>query len=106
MNTPEPFIRRPVATSLLMMALAVAGIVAFPILPVAPLPQIDFPTVLVAAQLPGASPETMAATVAQPLERQFAQISGLTDMTSTSTLGPTSIVLQFDLDRNLDAGVP
>jgi hydrophobe/amphiphile efflux-1 (HAE1) family protein len=103
MNISEPFIRRPVATSLLMMALAVAGIAAFPILPVAPLPQIDFPTVLVAAQLPGASPETMAATVAQPLERQFAQISGLTDMTSTSTLGSTSIVLQFDLDRNVDA---
>jgi hydrophobe/amphiphile efflux-1 (HAE1) family protein len=103
MNISEPFIRRPVATSLLMMALAAAGIAAFPLLPVAPLPQVDFPTVLVAAQLPGASPETMAATVAQPLERQFAQISGLTDMTSTSTLGSTSIVLQFDLDRNVDA---
>jgi HAE1 family hydrophobic/amphiphilic exporter-1/multidrug efflux pump len=103
MNISEPFIRRPVATSLLMMALAVAGIAAFPLLPVAPLPQVDFPTVQVAAQLPGASPETMAATVAQPLERQFAQISGLTDMTSTSTLGATSIVLQFDLDRNVDA---
>jgi hydrophobe/amphiphile efflux-1 (HAE1) family protein len=103
MNISEPFIRRPVATSLLMMALAVAGIAAFPLLPVAPLPQIDFPTVQVAAQLPGASPETMAATVAQPLERQFAQISGLSDMTSTSTLGATSIVLQFDLDRNVDA---
>jgi multidrug efflux pump subunit AcrB len=103
MNISEPFVRRPVATSLLMMALAVAGIAAFPLLPVAPLPQVDFPTVQVAAQLPGASPETMAATVAQPLERQFAQISGLTDMTSTSTLGSTSIVLQFDLDRNVDA---
>ena len=103
MNISQPFIRRPVATSLLMMALAAAGIAAFPLLPVAPLPQVDFPTVLVAAQLPGASPETMAATVAQPLERQFAQISGLTDMTSTSTLGSTSIVLQFDLDRNVDA---
>jgi multidrug efflux pump subunit AcrB len=103
MNISEPFIRRPVATSLLMMALAVAGIAAFPLLPVAPLPQVDFPTVQVAAALPGASPETMAATVAQPLERQFAQISGLTDMTSTSTLGSTSIVLQFDLDRNVDA---
>jgi hydrophobe/amphiphile efflux-1 (HAE1) family protein len=103
MNISEPFVRRPVATSLLMMALAVAGIAAFPLLPVAPLPQVDFPTVQVAAQLPGASPETMAATVAQHLERQFAQISGLTDMTSTSTLGATSIVLQFDLDRNVDA---
>jgi hypothetical protein len=87
----------------MMMALAVAGIAAFPLLPVAPLPQVDFPTVQVAARLPRASPETMAATVAQPLERQFAQISGLTDMTSTSTLGSTSIVLQFDLDRNVDA---
>ena len=103
MNISEPFIRRPVATSLLMMALSAAGIAAFPLLPVAPLPQVDFPTIQVAAQLPGASPETMAATVAQPLERQFAQISGLTDMTSTSTLGSTAIVLQFDLDRNVDA---
>ena len=85
------------------MAVAVAGIAAFPLLPVAPLPQVDFPTIQVAAQLPGASPETMAATVAQPLERQFAQISGVTDMTSTSTLGSTAITLQFDLDRNVDA---
>jgi hydrophobe/amphiphile efflux-1 (HAE1) family protein len=103
MNISEPFIRRPVATSLLMMALAIAGIAAFPLLPVAPLPQVDFPTIQVAAQLPGASPETMAATVAQPLERQFAQIPGLADMSSTSTLGSTSIVLQFDLERNVDA---
>jgi hydrophobe/amphiphile efflux-1 (HAE1) family protein len=103
MNISEPFVRRPVATSLLMMALAVAGIAAFPLLPVSPLPQVDFPTIQVTAQLPGASPDTMAATVAQPLERQFAQISGLTDMTSTSTLGSTSITLQFDLDRNVDA---
>src|SRR3981189_195515 len=103
MNISEPFIRRPVATSLLMMALAVAGIAAFPLLPLAPPPQGDFASVYVAAALPGASPETMAATVAQPLERQFAQISGLTDMTSTSTLGSTSIVLQFDLDRTAEA---
>jgi hydrophobe/amphiphile efflux-1 (HAE1) family protein len=103
MNISEPFIRRPVATSLLTMALVVAGGVAFPLLPVAPLPQVDFPTIQVAAQLPGASPETMAATVAQPLERQFAQISGLTDMISTSTLGASAITLQFDLDRNVDA---
>jgi hydrophobe/amphiphile efflux-1 (HAE1) family protein len=103
MNISEPFIRRPVATSLLTMALVVAGAVAFPLLPVAPLPQVDFPTIQVAAQLPGASPETMAATVAQPLERQFAQISGLTDMISTSTLGSSAITLQFDLDRNVDA---
>jgi HAE1 family hydrophobic/amphiphilic exporter-1 len=85
------------------MAVAVAGMAAFPLLPVAPLPQVDFPTIQVAAQLPGASPETMAATVAQPLERQFAQISGVTDMTSTSTLGSAAITLQFDLDRNVDA---
>ncbi|MEH2488743.1 multidrug efflux pump subunit AcrB [Bradyrhizobium sp. AZCC 2230] len=98
MKISEPFIRSPVATSLLM-ALAVVGIAAFPLLPVAPLPQIDFPTIQVAAQLPGTSPETIAATVAQPLERQFAQISGLTDMTSTSMLGATSIGLQLDLDR-------
>src|SRR5882757_4907660 len=103
MNISEPFIRRPVATSLLTMALVVAGAVAFPLLPVAPLPQVDFPTIQVAAQLPGASPETMAATVAQPLERQFAHISGLTDMNSTSTLGSSAITLQFDLDRNVDA---
>jgi hydrophobe/amphiphile efflux-1 (HAE1) family protein len=103
MNISEPFIRRPVATSLLTMALVIAGGVAFPLLPVAPLPQVDFPTIQVAAQLPGASPETMAATVAQPLERQFAQISGLTDMISTSTLGSSAITLQFDLDRNVDA---
>jgi hydrophobe/amphiphile efflux-1 (HAE1) family protein len=85
------------------MALAVAGIAAFPLLPVAPLPQIDLPTIQVAAQLPGASPDVMAATVAQPLERQFGQISGLTEMTSTSTLGSTAIILQFDLNRNVDA---
>jgi multidrug efflux pump subunit AcrB len=103
MNISEPFIRRPVATSLLTMGLGAAGIAAFPLLPVAPLPQVDFPTIQVSAQLPGASPDTMAATVAQPLERQFAQISGLTDMTSTSTLGSSSIVLQFDLERNVDA---
>jgi multidrug efflux pump subunit AcrB len=104
MNISEPFIRRPVATSLLTLGLAAAGIAAFPLLPVAPLPQVDFPTIQVSAQLPGASPETMAATVAQPLERQFAQISGLTDMTSTSSLGSSAIVLQFDLERAVDAG--
>jgi hydrophobe/amphiphile efflux-1 (HAE1) family protein len=103
MNISAPFIRRPVATSLLTIGLAVAGISAFPLLPVAPLPQIDFPTIQVSAQLPGASPDTMAATVAQPLERQFGQIPGLTDMNSTSTLGSTSMTLQFDLDRNVDA---
>jgi len=103
MNISEPFIRRPIATSLLMAALALVGIVAFPLLPVAPLPQVDFPTIQISAQLPGASPETMAATVATPLERQFGQIAGVTQMTSTSTLGSTSISLQFDLDRNVDS---
>jgi hydrophobe/amphiphile efflux-1 (HAE1) family protein len=103
MNVPELSIRRPVATSLLTMALAVVGIAAFSLLPVAPLPQIDFPTIQVSAQLPGASPETMAATVAQPLERQFGQVSGLAEMTSTSTLGSTAITLQFDLSRNVDS---
>ena len=102
MNISEPFIRRPIATSLLMAALALVGIVAFPLLPVAPLPQVDFPTISVQAQLPGASPDVMAATVAQPLERRFGQISGVTQMTSVSTLGSTSITLQFDLDRNID----
>ena len=103
MNISAPFIRRPVATSLLMIAIALAGIVAFPLLPVAPLPQVDFPTISVSASLPGASPETMASAVAQPLERQFGQIPGVTQLTSTSTLGATSISLQFDLNRNIDA---
>ncbi len=98
------FIHRPVATTLLMLALLLIGLVAYPLLPVAPLPQIDFPTITVSAQLPGASPETMASSVAQPLERQFAQISGVSQMTSTSSLGATAITLQFDLDRNIDAG--
>src|SRR5262250_1073501 len=103
MSISEPFIRRPIATSLLMAALALIGIVAFPLLPVAPLPQVDFPTIQVSAQLPGASPDTMASTVAAPLERRFGQISGVTQMTSTSVLGSTSITLQFDLNRNVDA---
>jgi hydrophobe/amphiphile efflux-1 (HAE1) family protein len=103
MNISEPFIRRPIATSLLMAALALAGMVAFPLLPVAPLPQVDFPTVSVSAQLPGASPDTMAATVTAPLERQLGQIAGVTQMISTSTLGQSSITLQFNLNRNIDA---
>jgi hydrophobe/amphiphile efflux-1 (HAE1) family protein len=103
MNISAPFIRRPIGTSLLMMALALVGVVAFPLLPVAPLPQVDFPTIGVSAMLPGASPETMASAVAQPLERQFSQIPGVTQMTSTSTLGASSISLQFDLNRNIDA---
>ncbi|MFL6937702.1 MAG: efflux RND transporter permease subunit, partial [Xanthobacteraceae bacterium] len=103
MNISEPAIVRPIATSLLMASLALLGIVAFPLLPVAPLPQVDFPTITISAQLPGASPDTMAATVATPLERQFGQIAGVTQMTSTSTLGSTSITLQFDLSRNVDS---
>src|ERR1041385_8658949 len=103
MRISEPFIRRPIATALLSAALALIGIVTFPLLPIAPLPQVDFPTISVSAQLAGASPDTMAATVASPLERQFGQIAGVTQMTSTSTLGSTSITLQFDLNRNVDA---
>jgi hydrophobe/amphiphile efflux-1 (HAE1) family protein len=102
-NISRPFIERPVATTLLMAGVALIGIVAFPFLPVAPLPQVDFPTILVSAQLPGASPEIMASSVAQPLETQFSQIPGVSQMTSTSVLGSTQITLQFDLDRNIDA---
>jgi HAE1 family hydrophobic/amphiphilic exporter-1 len=102
MSISEPFVRRPIATSLLMGGIFLVGLVVFPLLPVAPLPQVDFPTIQVSAQLPGASPETMAATVATPLEYQFAQISGLTQMTSTNLLGNSQITLQFDLNRNID----
>ena len=98
-----PFIRRPVATSLLTLALFLAGALGFRYLPVAPLPQVDFPTISVQAALPGASPETMASSVATPLERQFGRIAGVTEMTSSSQLGSTSITLQFDLARNIDA---
>jgi HAE1 family hydrophobic/amphiphilic exporter-1 len=101
-NLSEPFIRRPVATSLMMGAVAFLGVAAFPFLPVAPLPQIDFPTLVVTATLAGASPETMASSVATPLERQIGQISGITQMTSFSALGATSITVQFDLNRNID----
>ncbi|HXX69164.1 MAG TPA: efflux RND transporter permease subunit [Polyangiaceae bacterium] len=103
MSLSSPFIRRPVATSLLAAAILMAGILAYSRLPVAPLPRVDFPTIQVQAQLPGASPETMASSVATPLERRFGRIAGLTEMTSTSTLGSASITLQFDLDRNVDA---
>ncbi len=102
-NISEPFIRRPIATCLMMSALAFVGIAAFPFLPVAPLPQVDFPTIQVTTALAGASAETMASAVATPLERQFGQIASITQMTSTSTLGATTIVLQFDLNRNIDA---
>jgi multidrug efflux pump len=98
-----PFIKRPVATSLLTLALALAGAIAFRFLPVSPLPQVEFPTISVGAALPGASPETMASAVATPLERQFGRIAGVTEMTSTSYLGSTGITLQFDLSRDIDA---
>ncbi len=103
MRLSEPFIRRPVATTLVMAALLFFGIVAYRSLPVSDLPNVDFPTLLVSAQLPGASPETMATSVATPLERQFSTIAGVASMTSTSTLGGTQIVLQFDLERDIDA---
>ena len=103
MSISEPFIRRPVATILLMAAILLAGLVAFPVLPVAPLPQVDFPTILVTTQLPGADPATMAATVATPLERQFSQIQGVAQITSSNVQGTSAITLQFVLDRNIDA---
>jgi multidrug efflux pump len=102
MSISSPFIHRPVATTLLTVAIALAGAVAFKYLPVSPLPQIDFPTISVQAQLPGASPEIMASSVATPLERQFGRIAGVSEMTSSSYLGSTTITLQFDLDRNID----
>ena len=99
----EPFIRRPVATTLLAAAVLLAGAAAYTQLPVAPLPRVDFPTINVSASLPGAGPETMASAVATPLERRFGRIAGLSEMTSVSTLGSTNITLQFDLDRDVDA---
>jgi hydrophobe/amphiphile efflux-1 (HAE1) family protein len=103
MSISTPFIQRPIATSLVMAALVLVGIAAYPLLPVAPLPRVDFPTIVVSGQLPGANPETMAATVAQPLETQIAQIPGVAQLTSSSILGVTSVTVQFDLDRNIDA---
>jgi len=103
MNISAPFIKRPIGTSLLALALLLSGVLAFTLLPVAPLPQVEFPVIQVSAGLPGASPETMASAVATPLERQFGRIAGINQMTSTSQLGSTSIVLQFDLTRNIDA---
>jgi hydrophobe/amphiphile efflux-1 (HAE1) family protein len=103
MNISQPFIERPVATSLLMAAVGFVGLVSFPFLPVAPLPRVDFPTIQVNATLQGASAETMAASVAAPLERQFGQIPGVTQLTSMSALGGTSITIQFELDRNIDS---
>jgi multidrug efflux pump len=102
MNLSRIFIERPVATTLLTIAVAIAGIIAFVVLPVSPLPQVDFPTITVAASLPGASPDIMASSVATPLEREFGHISGVTEMTSSSTLGTTSVTLQFDLSRDIN----
>jgi multidrug efflux pump len=102
-NISEPFIRRPIATTLLTIGIALAGVIAYRFLPVSPLPQVDFPTINVSASLPGASPDTMASSVATPLERQFGRIAGVTEMTSTSSLGSTNITIQFELDRNIDA---
>jgi len=102
-NFSGPFIRRPVATSLITLAILLSGMVAFRFLPVSPLPQVDFPTISVGANLPGASPETMASAVATPLERQFGRIAGVTQMTSSSGLGSTGITLQFDLNRDINA---
>ena len=103
MSISTHFIKRPIGTSLLALAILLIGIAVWPLLPVAPLPQVDFPTIVVNASLPGASSETMASNVAQPLERQFSLIPGLAQMTSTSALGSTSVTLQFDLNRNIDA---
>src|SRR5436853_1767865 len=103
MNISAPYIHRRVATTLLTVAIALAGAVAFKLLPVSPLPQVDFPTISVQAGLPGASPDVMASSVATPLERQFARIAGVTEMTSTSTLGSTSVTLQFELNRDINA---
>ena len=102
MSVSKPFIYRPVATTLLTIGIAIAGAIAFRVLPVSPLPQVDFPTISVSASLPGASAEIMASSVATPLERQFGHIAGVTEMTSTSSLGNSSITIQFDLSRNID----
>src|ERR1700675_3142344 len=102
MNISAPFIRRPVATTLITVGIAFAGALAYSALPVSPLPQVDFPTISVSASLPGGSAEIMASSVATPLERQFGHIAGVTEMTSASSLGSTSITIQFDLNRNID----
>lgn len=102
MNLSAPFVNRPVATTLLTIGIALLGLLALPNLPVAPLPQVDFPTILVQAQMPGASPETMATSVAAPLEKHLGQIASVSEMTSTSSLGSTRVVLQFNLDRDID----
>src|SRR5665213_629853 len=103
MSVSTPFIHRPVATTLLTIAITLAGAIGYTQLPVSPLPQVDFPTVFVTASLPGGSPEVMAASVATPLEKQFTRIAGVTEMTSNSSLGSASVVLQFDLNRDINA---
>jgi len=103
MSVSAPFIKRPVATTLLTVAIAMAGVIGYVLLPVSPLPQVDFPTIQVNTGLPGASPETMASSVATPLERSFGRIAGVSEMTSSSSLGSTNVTLQFDLSRNIDA---
>ncbi len=102
MSLSTPFIRRPVATTLLTLALLLAGTLSFGLLPVAPLPNVDFPAIVVSASLPGASPETMASSVATPLERSLGRIAGISEMTSSSSLGSTTVVLVFDLEKDID----
>src|ERR1043165_7815985 len=102
MNVSAPFIRRPIATSLLSVALLIAGLLAYTLLPVSPLPRVDFPTIQVTANLPGASPDTVATSVTTPLERRLGAIAGVTEITSSSTVGNARITLQFDLSRSLD----
>src|SRR5450432_3339712 len=103
MNIAGPFIRRPIATTLLAIGVLLAGSWAYTLLPVSPLPRVDFPTISISASLPGASPETMASSVATPLERRFGRIAGVTEITSSNVLGTTNITLQFDLDRDVDS---
>src|SRR5436190_24363794 len=103
MNISEPFIKRPVATSLLMAGVIMMGLLGYSLLPISALPAVDFPTIQVTAQYPGASPDVMTSSVTTPLERQFGQISGLSMMTSVSSFGNTTITLQFNLDRDIDA---
>src|SRR5579863_2568186 len=103
MSISSPFIQRPVATTLLTIAITLAGVLAYTQLPVSPLPQIDYPTIIVFANLPGASPDVMAASIATPLEKQFTRIAGVTEMTSRSSIGSAFVVLQFDLGRDINA---
>ena len=103
MNVAEPFIQRPVATTLLVLTILIFGVMGYRLLPVSDLPTVDYPTILVGANLPGANPDTMAASVATPLEKQFSTIAGITSISSTNSQGSTSITLQFDLSRNIDA---